>query len=74
MARFSSKVVLIEPCAYSCSDAASESAAAQNHVHSLMRSWLRFQRSQETMMARKRAQERLDKVLETYTDVTRFPR
>ncbi|CAL8468337.1 g7877 [Coccomyxa elongata] len=56
------------------SDAASASAAAQNHVHSLMRSWLRFQRSQETLMARKRAQERLDKVLETYTDVTRFPR
>ena len=54
--------------------AAERAAAAENHLQSLLSSWLRFQQSQETLAAQKLARERLDKVLETYTDVTRFPR
>jgi hypothetical protein len=54
--------------------AAERAAAAENHLQSLVSSWLRFQQSQETLAAQKLARERLDKVLETYTDVTRFPR
>jgi len=56
-----------------CREEAKQHAAAR-HLNSLVRSWLRFQQGQETRAAQALAWQRLEKVLETYTDVTRFPR
>jgi hypothetical protein len=45
-----------------------------HHLQAVLRSWLRWEHSQRTQQQMRVAQQRLDKVLETYTDITRYPR
>ena len=49
-------------------------SAAEAHASAVGRSWLRWELGREAAAQRDAARQRLTAVLETYTDVTRFPR
>lgn len=56
------------------SSAGQSQSVGEAHIGSVTRSWLRWEAGAERAAMREAARQRLATVLETYTDVTRFPR
>jgi hypothetical protein len=75
------KVLTTDRTQHTCREAGAQRSGAgqgrsagEAHASSLTRSWLRWEAGVQRAATRDAARQRLAAVLETYTDVTRFPR